>query len=252
MNATMHFDLVLATQFSFLVAFLGMLGGAFYFTLIRDTLPVPQQKVAVTSAVYCLMATVIYAYINWHYGIGTDALRQGQYPTVVRYIDWLVTTPLIVNKFPELLGSEDGPAVGLLVIVADVLMILFGWAGETSINAAGGATVLGWAMFGVGCLAWLFIIFILYSSVTQLSAKKLGPIRTGLSRLKLFIVFGWLIYPLGFLLTLLSNSPDVRVMRELVYNFADLFNKVGFGLVAVWAVQQVQRDEQIRRAMAEL
>ena len=97
---------------------------------------------------------------------------------------------------------------------------------STSINAAKGSTVVGWAMFGVGCLAWLFIIFILYTAVTNASATKLAPIRAGLTRLKLFIVFGWAIYPLGFLITLVSNSPDVRVGRELIYNFADLFNKV--------------------------
>jgi sensory rhodopsin len=248
----MQFDLVMATQFSFMVAFLGMMGGAFYFAQIKTTLPMERQSVAVTSAVYCLMAAVMYGYINYKFGIGTDALRQGHYPTELRYIDWLITTPLIVNKFPELLGGEDGPAIALLVIVADVMMILFGFAGETSINTAQGATTIGWAMFGVGCLAWLFIIFILYSSVSQLSAKKLGPIRVGLSRLKLFIVFGWLIYPLGFLITLLSNSPEVRVTRELIYNVADLFNKVGFGMVAVYAVQQIMREDRIRKAMVEL
>jgi sensory rhodopsin len=248
----MQFDLVLATQFSFMVAFLGMLGGAFYFSLIKSTMPVQHQAVAVTSAVYCMMAAVMYGYINYKFGLGTDTLRAGVYPTELRYIDWLITTPLIVNKFPELLGGEDGPAIAILIIVADVMMILFGFAGETSINAAKGATVIGWAMFGVGCLAWLFIIFILYSSVSQLAVKKLGPVRVGLSRLKLFIVFGWLIYPLGFLITLLSNSPEMRVTRELIYNFADLFNKVGFGMVAVYAVQQLMREDNIRKAMVEL
>jgi sensory rhodopsin len=248
----MQFDLVLATQFSFMVAFLGMLGGAFYFSLIKSTLNVQYQNVAVTSAVYCMMAAIMYGYINFKFGLGTDTLRQGVYPTELRYIDWLITTPLIVNKFPELLGGEDGPAVAMLVIVADVMMILFGFAGEVSINRAQGATLVGWTMFGVGCLAWMFIIFILYSSVSQLATKKLGPVRVGLSRLRLFIVFGWLIYPLGFLLTLLSNSPDVRVTRELIYNFADLFNKVGFGMVAVYAIQQLVREDQIRKAMVDL
>lgn len=248
----MAIDIILITQYSFVVAFLGMLGGAYYFALIKSTLPVEHQSSAITSSVYCMMAAVVYGYINYKYGIGTDALAKGDYPTVVRYIDWLVTTPLIVNKFPELIGGDDAFAVAMLVIVADVMMILFGFAGETSINAAKGGTVVGWAMFGVGCLAWLFIIFILYSSVSQLSVKKLGPIRVGLSRLKLFIVFGWLIYPLGFLITLLSNAPEVRVARELIYNFADLFNKVGFGMVAVFAVQQILREEKIRKAMLEL
>ncbi len=248
----MHFDLIMATQFSFLMGFLGMAGGSLYFALIKNSLPLDSQSNAATSAVYCFMAAIMYAFINLKYGIGTDALSKGDYPTVLRYIDWLVTTPLLVNKFPEMLGGDDAFAVSLLVIVADILMILFGFAGETSINAAKGSTVVGWAMFGVGCLAWLFIIFILYTAVTNASANKLAPVKQGLSRLKLFIVFGWAIYPLGFLITLISNSPDVRVGRELIYNIADLFNKVGFGMVAIYTVRQVVREQKIREAMAQL
>ncbi len=248
----MQFDLIMATQFSFLMGFLGMAGGTLYFALIKNSLPLDSQSNAATSAVYCFMAALMYAFINYKYGIGTDALSKGEYPTVLRYIDWLVTTPLLVLKFPQMLGGEDATAVALLVIVADVMMILFGFAGETSINAARGATVAGWALFGVGCLAWLFIIFVLYTAVTNAAANKLAPVKIGLSRLKLFIVFGWAIYPLGFLITLISNSPDVRVARELIYNFADLFNKVGFGMVAIYTIQQVVREQKIREAMAQL
>ena len=248
----MDFDLIMATQFSFLMAFLGMLGGAYYFALIKSTLPLEYQSNAVTSSVYCLMAAVMYAFINHKYGIGTDALAKGDYPTVLRYIDWLVTTPLIVNKFPEMMGGDDAPAVALLVIVADVMMVLFGFAGETSINAAKGSTAIGWAMFGVGCLAWLFIIFILYTAVSNAAVNKLAPVRKGLSRLKMFIVLGWAIYPLGFMLTLISNSPEMRISRELVYNIADLFNKVGFGMLAIYTIRQVVRETKLREAMAQL
>ncbi len=249
----MSFNLVLATQYSFMVAFVGMLGGAIYFAQIKTTMAPEYQNTAVTSSVYCFMAAIVYAYINYKYGIGTDALATGHYPTELRYIDWLITTPLIVNKFPELLGDDkNAPIIAVLVIIADVMMILFGFAGETSINAAKGATVTGWAMFGVGCIAWMFIIFILYTAVSNASAGKLKPIQIGLSRLKVFIIVGWLIYPLGFMLTLVSNAPEMRLARELVYNFADLFNKVGFGMVAVFAVQQMMRETAIRRAMSAL
>ena len=132
------------------------------------------------------------------------------------------------------------------------MMILFGFAGESSINSSKAPTLIGWAMFGVSCLAWLFIIFVLYTAVTNAATNKLGPVKIGLSRLKLFIVLGWAIYPLGYLLTLISNTPDVRVGRELVYNFADLFNKVGFGMVAIYTVRQIVREEKIREAMQQL
>lgn len=248
----MQFDLIMATQFSFLMGFIGLIGGFYYFSAIKSSLPLEHQSNAVTSAVYCLMAAIMYGFINYKYGIGTDTLAKGDYPTVLRYIDWLVTTPLLVLKFPEMLGGDEAPAVALLVIVADVLMILFGLAGESSINASKGSTLVGWAMFGVSCLAWLFIIFILYTAVTNAASNKLGPVKVGLSRLKLFIVIGWAIYPLGYLLTLISNSPDLRVGRELVYNIADLVNKVGFGMVAIYTVRQIVREQKIREAMLQL
>ena len=161
----------------------------------------------------------------------------------------MITTPLIVFKFPKLFSGDDAPAIAVIVIAADIIMIVFGFAGETSINAAGGTTAIGWSMFGAGCLAWLFTIFILLSSVTEAASQKLGPIRIALSRLKLFIVFGRLIHPLGFMITLLSNSPDMQVARELVYNFAELLNKIGFGIEAIFAIQQMMREEKIREAM---
>ena len=193
--------------------------------------------------------------MNYKFGLGTDILKNGQYPTVLRYIDWIVTTPLIVLKFPQLLGNDErGSAIATLVIVADVIMILFGYIGETSINASHGAefNLIGFAMFGVAMLAWMFILFILYTTVTEAASDKLGPIQAGLSKLKLFILIGWAIYPLGYILTLFSNNPDLRLWRELIYNIADLFNKVGFGMVALFAVQQFMKEAKIRQALSDI
>lgn len=204
---------------------------------------------------FSFMAAVMYAYMNYKYGVGSDALKNGHYPTVLRYIDWIVTTPLIVLKFPQLLsGSKGAGAIATLVIVADFIMIIFGFIGETSININNSTSfnIVGVAMFGISMLAWLFILFILYSSVTTASADKLGPIQSGLSKLKLFILLGWAIYPLGYLITLLSDDPSMRLVRELVYNIADLFNKVGFGMVALYAVQQLVNEAKMRQSLSEL
>ena len=53
-------------------------------------------------------------------------------------------------------------------------MILFGFIGETAINASSGGefNLIGFAMFGVSMLAWLFILFVLYSTVTEAAADK--------------------------------------------------------------------------------
>lgn len=251
----MQFDLIMTTQFTFMAAFLAMMGGAYYFSLMKSAVPVEYQSSVATSAVYCFMAAMMYAYMNYKFGLGTDTLRNGQYPTVLRYIDWIVTTPLIVLKFPQLLGSDEkGRSIATLVIVADVMMILFGFIGETAINSSKGLdfNLIGFAMFGVSMLAWMFILFILYSTVTEASVDKLGPIQQGLAKLKLFILIGWAIYPLGYIITLFSNDQSLRIWRELIYNVADLFNKVSFGMVALFSVQQFIKEAKIRQALSDI
>jgi len=56
----------------------------------------------------------------------------------------------------------------------------------------------------------------------------------------------------GFFLTLSSPSPEMCIARVLVYNFADLFNKVGFGMVALYAIRQMMKEQVIRRALSAL
>ena len=160
----MQFDLIMTTQATFMASLIAMLGGAYYFSLMKNTVPLEYQSSVATSAVYCFMAAIMYGYMNYKFGLGTDTLKNGQYPTTLRYIDWIVTTPLIVLKFPQLLGSDEkGNSIATLVIVADVIMVLFGYIGETAINATLGTdfNLIGFAMFGVSMLAWMFILFIL-------------------------------------------------------------------------------------------
>ena len=50
-----------------------------------------------------------------------------------------MTTPLIILKFPQLLAGDDrSAAIATLVIVADFIMIICGFIGETAINTSSG------------------------------------------------------------------------------------------------------------------
>jgi len=42
----------------------------------------------------------------------------------------LITALLIVFKFPELISRDDAPAIAVIVVAADIIMIVFGFAGE--------------------------------------------------------------------------------------------------------------------------
>lgn len=170
------------------------------------------------------------------------------FPTEIRYIDWLVTTPLLLIKFPLLLGLKGGKGRSLLtkLVIADIIMIIGGYIGESSINLAGGFTQLGLWAYVVGCIAWFYIIYLLFTNVTKAAEDKPAPIRKALLQMRLFILIGWAIYPVGYAVTLFAPGIEVQLVRELIYNFADLINKVGFGLIAFFAVKTMSATQKLK------
>jgi hypothetical protein len=53
----------------------------------------------------------------------------------------------------------------------------------------------------------------------------------------IIVVFGWAVYPIGYFLGYLTggNPADSMGTLSIVYNFADLINKIGFGVI-IWNV----------------
>jgi bacteriorhodopsin len=65
-----------------------------------------------------------------------------------------------------------------------------------------------------------------------------APIAKSLDTMRLFILIGWAIYPIGFLMAY-SGYGEVR---EIFYNVADVINKVGFGLAAYWGIEALSHS----------
>jgi bacteriorhodopsin len=92
-------------------------------------------------------------------------------------------------------------------------------------------------MFMAAMFSWGYILYLLYVNVEKAAQNQPDEIKLGLKRMRMFILFGWAIYPLGYFATLMTGSVEFQIVREFIYNIADLVNKVGFGLVAVYAAK---------------
>ncbi len=244
--------LTLITQYSFLITMLGMAGGSIYFWMERSAIAEEYQPAATVAGIY----TAIAAYMYWtmHQQIGLDGDPQSilSLPTHVRYIDWIVTTPLILLTIGLLLQvQERSTAVLWVIVLADLAMILFGYFGELYADAED-KSFEAWVMFGLGCLAYLMVLFVLLQQFGQAAQDKMAPVRRAFTLMSLFIVIGWLIYPLGFLLGMLSDADSMKLGRELIYNIADLINKVGMGLIVIACARNITRDARIKEAMRTL
>ena len=223
----------LITFFLFFVGYISM-GAAFVFFMAERNSVAPQYRTTMTiSALIVGIAAFHYYYMR---GVYTDL---GVVSIEYRYMDWIITVPLMALKFPSLVGKEaikDYKVAGLgftgICFTGALIMIGFGYLGESGLMPAIPALLLGgmgWAMIVVATgTPWTDGLGVDNSKISE-------ELMWSANALRWFIVVGWIIYPLGYLF-----SPEVELIKmengaeimAVAYNIADIINKIGFGVVA--------------------
>ena len=233
------------TMYLFWLGIVGMGAGAAYLFMMQGSLTKTYKKVAIVAGIICGVACFHYYRMANIYveslvmAITVDAdgtVKIGElaaFPTAYRYIDWLITVPLMVLEFPLLLnlGKKGKPMFWTLGIVS-LAMLVFAWIAETSPVASG----QWWGFWIVSCIFWVIMVATLYGSVTKAASHLPKDFQGNLNVMKLFISVGWIIYPIGFLLPALFKDSGESI-REIAYNIADVINKVGFGVACVIAAK---------------
>ena len=113
-----------------------MVAGAVYFAVERQDLVVEYRSIASLSLMVAVIAAINYWYMKDIIGANAVSVDEiAQLPTHFRYIDWLLTTPLILATVPLLAGlGGETSRIMVQLIVADLIMIGAGFVGEVSIS----------------------------------------------------------------------------------------------------------------------
>ena len=230
--------------FTFFTGYMAMAAAAVFFLFERSTVADKWKTSLLISGMITGIAAVHYYYMRDYY------LSTHQTPVALRYIDWTLTVPLMVVEF-YLLVRAAGAKTALLykLIVAAVIMLVFGYIGEAFTDGSMRHSVL-W-----GSLSTLGYLYILYSAwmgeVAQLAAVSDSvAVQKGVRALAWFVLVGWAIYPIGYMAMPGGwLGPDgAHLLRphdlDLIYNIGDAINKIGFGLV----VYNIARSESVVQA----
>jgi len=148
--------------------------------------------------------------------------------TPIRYIDWVLTTPLLIfsfvlytNHYDNKKGRDLDPnyvnktanykALGY-IIPLNFLMLLFGYLGETGLMESKKALVYGFASY-----AGLF--YGLYREYIKDNKEK------SMEGVYAAFTVVWFLYGIAYLL-------DTK-NKNIAYNFLDVISKAGFGIL-IW------------------
>ena len=216
--------------FTFFLTSIAMLAATVFFFIERGSVAEKWKLSLTVSGLITGIAAVHYYYMR------TVWIETGMSPTEFRYIDWILTVPLMCVEFYLLTG------VGLKkMVTASIIMLITGYFGEAGLLPVANIGPAFWGL--LSGLAYLFIVNEVYRGEIALAAAKASKkIANANSLLLKFIIIGWGIYPLGYLIgtgggqwySFLNGIIDTDA-RELIYNIGDAVNKIGFGLV-IWSV----------------
>ncbi len=215
--------------FTFFVGFMAMLAASVFFFFERSRVKGKWKTSMLVSGLITGIAAVHYYYMRDYY------TTTGENPTVLRYIDWTLTVPLMCVEF-YLLTKAAGATVSLLwkLILASVLMLVAGYYGEAFTDGSTGHSVT-WGV--ISTIGYVYILYTTWVGEVKQLADKSGnaTVVRGVRTLAWFVLVGWAIYPIGYMcmpggwlnVGLGWDSANV----DLFYNLADAVNKIGFGLV---------------------
>ena len=220
--------------FTFFVGCMAMMAASAFFFLSLNQFDKKWRTSVLVSGLITFIAAVHYFYMK-EYWAGV-----GESPTFFRYVDWILTVPLMCLEF-FLILKVAGAKTDLLwkMIGLSVVMLVTGYLGETVCKDS--AALWG----GISGLAYFVIVYEIWlGSASKLAKAAGGNVLAAHKILCWFVLVGWSIYPLGYMMgtTGWYNSVIPSGNIDIAYNIADAINKIGFGLVIYNLAVQSQKD----------
>jgi sensory rhodopsin len=217
-------DLSDPVNFTFFLGTMAMTAASAFFFLSLNQFDSKWRTSILVSGLITFIAAVHYYYMR-------EAATSGGVTTEIRYIDWILTVPLMCVEFYLILKAAGATTKHLSTLIwASLIMLVTGYWGETEFM---GGSAAFWGL--LSGLAYFYIAYLIkFGPLAKLAAAAGGSVEKAHKMLTLFVLIGWAIYPLGYMIGTdgwYDFVDAINVNMDVVYNIGDAVNKIGFGLV---------------------
>ena len=217
-------DLSDPVNFTFFLGTMAMTAASAFFFLSLNQFDSKWRTSILVSGLITFIAAVHYYYMR-------EAATSGGVTTEIRYIDWILTVPLMCVEFYLILKAAGATKKHLSTLIwASLVMLVTGYFGEVSDTSSGPAL---WGL--ASGLAYFYITWLIkFGPLAKLAAAAGGSVEKAHKMLTLFVLIGWAIYPLGYMIGTdgwYDFVDGIGLNMDVVYNIGDAINKIGFGLV---------------------
>ena len=153
---------------------------------------------------------------------------QNAFNEAYRYVDWLLTVPLLLVEVVAVLALTASVSRSLIMrlVPASAAMIALGYPGE--ISEVQGTQIL----YGVlSTIPFLYILYVLFVELGKSLERQPEGVAKSVANLRLLLIATWGVYPIAYMFNIWGTaSQESFVAVQVVYTFADVLAKCVFGL----------------------
>lgn len=232
------------TVYNTLSLALAAMGATAIFLLVVQGRVLPRYRIAlVVSSMVCLIAAYHYfrifnSFSDAYVAVGAGAPGVAEtYELVVgegfnegyRYVDWLLTVPLLLFETIAVLALPRAVRSSLLwkLIPASALMIILGYPGEIT------AEIAPKAIWGaLSTIPFLYILYVLFVELSRAAKTQPNQVGKELAGLRWLLLATWGVYPISYMFPMFGiDGADSFVYRQVGYSIADVLAKCLYGLL---------------------
>jgi bacteriorhodopsin len=170
----------------------------------------------------------------YHYSVNKvdPALTGVPFNDAYRYMDWLLTVPLLLIEILLVmkLSDADYSAKAWNLGVGSALMIVSGYYGELTVT---GDLTPRWICWFISMVFFLYIVYELLVGLSAATNSEADPnVKGKIQTAQIMTVISWCTYPVVYLFPMLGiNAAQAVVSIQIGYCASDIISKCGVGLL---------------------
>jgi len=219
---------------------------------------VSQQRVLAKYRNALVMSSMVTFIAGYHYLRIFDSFKhattdgtvlldgsQNAFNEAYRYVDWLLTVPLLLVEVVAVLALTAAVSRSLIMrlVPASAAMIALGYPGE--ISEVRGDQIL----FGVlSTIPFLYILYVLFVELGKSLERQPEGVAKSVANLRLLLIATWGVYPIAYMFNIWGTaSQESFVAVQVGYTLADILAKCVFGLT----ILKIARMKSIAEGMKD-
>ena len=180
------------------------------------------------------------AIVTWSGTMYLNFLFETPISHIAWYIDWVITTPLIVLALAltaQFQRSQIAWDVTWLIIGAQALTIITGLLAHLTSSTHG-----MYAWFTIGCIMMLLVWYIIWVPLMRMAQQHSRQLHHKYQRIGLFVIALWATYPIVWMLSPIGLGYIGDATTRILFVVLPILCKPGFGFLDLYCLNSVTNN----------